>query len=157
MTGDRGGPRSKKAWEPLPYTVSTTPQQLGTDYTGCVTLLVMIGKSVCPSCQKPHERLEYYCTSEIYGGITLLSASTVYIMGYILCFVESDLTTRVRGIAVCRCTLRENKTSKQGKHICTFVCVFVSRFLQTSLTSVTYTRQHSSNKLYYGKLRCLFK
>ncbi len=32
-------------WHDLPYTVSTTPQQLGTDYTGCVTTLVMIGKS----------------------------------------------------------------------------------------------------------------
>ncbi len=30
--------------------------------------------------------------------------------------------------AACRCTLWENKTSKQGKHICTFVCVFVSDF-----------------------------
>ncbi len=42
-----------------------------------VTSLVMIGKSVCPSCQKQRERLEYICTSEIYRGITLLSASTV--------------------------------------------------------------------------------
>ncbi len=57
--------------------MSTMPQQLGTDYTGCVTSFVLIGKSVCPSCQKQHERLEYYCTSEIYQGITLLSASTV--------------------------------------------------------------------------------
>ncbi len=64
-------------WHDLPYTVSTTPQQLGTDYTGCVTSLVMIGKSVCPSCQKQRKRLEYMCTSEIYQGITLLSASTV--------------------------------------------------------------------------------
>ncbi len=39
-------------WHDLPYTVSTMPQQLGTDYTGRVTSLVMIGKSVCPSCQK---------------------------------------------------------------------------------------------------------
>ncbi len=64
-------------WHDLPYTVSTKQQQLGDDYTGCVTLLVMIGKSFCPSCQKQHERLEYYCTSEIYRCITLLSASTV--------------------------------------------------------------------------------
>ncbi len=36
----------------------------------------MIGKSVCPSCQKQHEHFEYICASEIYRGITLLSAST---------------------------------------------------------------------------------
>ncbi len=61
----------------MPFTVSTTPQQLRIDCTGCVTSLVMIGKSVRPSCQKQRERLEYYCTSDIYRGITLLSASTV--------------------------------------------------------------------------------
>ncbi len=53
------------------------PQQLGTDYTGRVTSLVMIGKSICPSSQKQRERLEYICTSEIFWGIILLSASTV--------------------------------------------------------------------------------
>ncbi len=34
-------------------------------------------QSVCPSCQKQCERLEYICTSEIYRDITFLSASTV--------------------------------------------------------------------------------
>ncbi len=66
-----------------------------------VTSLVLIGKSVCPSCQKQRERLEYICTSEIYRGITLLSASTVdsilYIMGSILSFIESRRATRVQG------------------------------------------------------------
>ncbi len=63
----------------LPYYHArlTVPQQLGTDYTGRVTSLVMIGKSVCPSCQKPRERLKNICVSEIYRSITLLSASTV--------------------------------------------------------------------------------
>ncbi len=88
-------------WHDLPYTVSTTPQQLGADYTGCVTSLVMIGKSVCPSGQKQHERLEYYCTSEIYRGITLLSASTVdsiYNGFYIVFYrVAPSRATRVRG------------------------------------------------------------
>ncbi len=42
--------------------------------TGCVTSLVMIGKSVCPSCQKQHKRIEYYCMLEIYRGITLLAS-----------------------------------------------------------------------------------
>ncbi len=46
-------------WHDLPYTVSTMLQQFGTDYTGCVTSLVMIGKSICPSCQKPREGLKY--------------------------------------------------------------------------------------------------
>ncbi len=64
-------------WHDLPNTLSTTPEQLGTDYTGCVTSLIMIGKSICPSCQKQRECLEYICTSEIYRDITLLSASTV--------------------------------------------------------------------------------
>ncbi len=81
--------------------MSTTPQQLGTDYTGCVTSLVMIGKSVCPSCQKQRERLEYICTSEIYQGITLLSASTVdsiYNGFYIVFYrVAPCRATRVRG------------------------------------------------------------
>ncbi len=37
--------------------------------------------------------------------------------------------------AVCRCILWENKTSKQGKNICTFVCVSVFvRFLHITLT-----------------------
>ncbi len=145
----------------MPYTVSTMPQQLGADYTGCVTSLVMIGKSVCPSCQKQHECLEYYCTSEIYRGITLLSASTVDSIYNGFSFIESHLAVPLaseedteaagqrRGFcpgmnprewkssgehcAVCRCTLRENKTSKQGKNICMLVCVFV-RFLHTSLT-----------------------
>ncbi len=88
-------------WHDLPYTVSTTPQQLGADYTGCVTSLVMIGKSVCPSCQKQRERLEYICTSEIYQGITLLSASTVdsiYNGFYIVFYrVAPCRATRVRG------------------------------------------------------------
>ncbi len=83
--------------------MSTTPQQLGTDYTGCVTLLVMIGKSTGPSCQKLHERLEYICTSEIYRVITftvvtlLHPLSIVYIMGSILSFVKSRRATHVRG------------------------------------------------------------
>ncbi len=38
-------------WHNLPY-VSSAPHQLGIDYTGCVTSLVIMGKSVCPSCQK---------------------------------------------------------------------------------------------------------
>ncbi len=40
-------------------------------------IALMIGKYVCPSCQKQCECLEYICTSEIYRGITLLSVSTV--------------------------------------------------------------------------------
>ncbi len=75
--------------------------QLSTDYTGCVTSLVMIEKSVCPSCQKQHKRLEYICTSEIYRGITLLSASTVdsiYNGFYIVFYrVAPHRATRVRG------------------------------------------------------------
>ncbi len=118
-----------------------------------VTSLVLIGKSVCPSCQKQRERLEYICTSEIYRGITLLSASTVdsiyngfYIVFYRVAQRHScpRKTRKQRGSAACfacgwtresgrapvniGCTLRENKTSKQGKNICTFVCVFVSDF-----------------------------
>ncbi len=38
-----------------------------------------------------------------------------------------------RTSALCRYTLRENKTSKQGQNTCPFVCVCV-RFLHTSLT-----------------------
>ncbi len=34
--------------------------KLETVYTGCVTLLVMIGKYVCPLCQKQHKCLEYH-------------------------------------------------------------------------------------------------
>ncbi len=49
--------------------MSITPQQLETDDTGSVTSLEIIGKSVCPSCKKQHEHLEYICTSEIYQGI----------------------------------------------------------------------------------------
>ncbi len=135
-------------WHDLPYTVSTTPQQLGTDYTGCVTSLVMIGKSICPSCQKQRERLEYYCTSEICRGITLVSASTVdsiYNGFYIVFYRVARVSSFARGwtrqserapeniCAVCRCSLRENKTSKQGKNIwtwsvCVWNCVFVSDF-----------------------------
>ncbi len=89
-------------WHNLLYTMSTTAQQLGTDYIGCVTLLVMIGKSICPSCQKEGDRLEYYCTSEIYRGISLLSASTVdsingFYIVYIFCRVAPRSGTRVRG------------------------------------------------------------
>ncbi len=66
-----------------------------------VTSLVMIGKSVCPSCQKQHERMEYICTSEIYLGITLLSASTVDSIynGYYIVFyrIAPRRATRVRG------------------------------------------------------------
>ncbi len=66
-----------------------------------VTSLVMIGKSICPSCQKQRERLEYICTSEIYRDITLLSASTVdniYNGFYIVCCrVVPCRSTRVRG------------------------------------------------------------
>ncbi len=85
------------------HDLSTTPQQLGTDYTGCVTSLVMMGKSVCPSCQKQRECLEYYCTSEIYRDITLLSASTVDSIynGFYIVFLSSRAAplraTRVRG------------------------------------------------------------
>ncbi len=83
-------------------TICPTPclqhrNSLGPDYTGCVTSLVMIGKSVCPSCQKQRERLEYICTSEIYRGITLLSASTVdsiYNGFYIVFLIESCCATR---------------------------------------------------------------
>ncbi len=61
----------------------------------------MIGKSVCPSCQKQRERLEYYCMSEIYRGITLLSASTVGSIynGFYIVFYRVALrhATRVRG------------------------------------------------------------
>ncbi len=89
-------------WHNLLYTISTMPQQLGTDYIGCVTLLVIIGKSICPSCQKEGDRLEYYCTSEIYRGISLLSASTVdsingFYIVYIFCRVAPRSATRVRG------------------------------------------------------------
>ncbi len=70
-----------------------------------------------------------------------------------------DEPTRVeklqRTSALCRCTLRENKTSKQGKNICTIVWVFESDFCTpVYLTLVTFTHQHGGNKLYYGKLRC---
>ncbi len=63
-----------------------------------VLSLVMIGKSVCPSCQKQREHLEYICTSEIYRDITLLSTSTVdSIIGSILSFqVALRRATRVR-------------------------------------------------------------
>ncbi|XP_058632049.1 uncharacterized protein LOC131540807 [Onychostoma macrolepis] len=99
----------------------------------------MIGKSVCTSCQKQLERLEYICTSEIYRGITLLSASTVdsiYNGFYIVvCCHAARRATRLRGrhgssgaarwvfpgdeparveelrrtSTLCGCTLRENK------------------------------------------------
>ncbi len=72
-----------------------------------VTSLVLIGKSVCPSCQKQRERLEYICTSEIYRGITLLSASTVDSIynGFYMSFIESrsalvsEENTKAAGVA----------------------------------------------------------
>ncbi len=137
-------------------TICPTPCLQRRNSLGLTTLYVtslVIGKSVCPSCQKQRERLEYICTSEIYRGIALLSASTVgsiydgfYIVFYRVAPRHSRprKTRKQRGIAagfargwtresgrapesicaVCRCTLRENKTRKQGKNI----------FLHTSLT-----------------------
>ncbi len=61
-------------WHDLPYTMSTMPRQLETDDTGSVTSLEIIGKSICPSCKKQHEHLEYICTSEICQGIIYINA-----------------------------------------------------------------------------------
>ncbi len=121
---------------------------LGLNYTGRVTSLVIFGKSVCPSCQKQRERLEHICTSEIYRGITLLSASTVDSTVYRVAPRHSlpRKTRKQQGSAagfargwthesgwlpenictVCRCTLRENKTCKQSKNMCMFVSVCVT-------------------------------
>ncbi len=83
-------------------TICPTPCLQRRNSLGLTTLdvlsLVMIGKSVCPSCQKQREHLEYICTSEIYRDITLLSTSTVdSIIGSILSFwVALRHATRVR-------------------------------------------------------------
>ncbi len=72
-------------------TPSTNPQQLDTDYTGCVTSHVMVEISICPSCQKQREIFENICMSEIYRGMTLLSTSTVdsIYTGFYMVFIES--------------------------------------------------------------------
>ncbi len=164
-------------WHNLLYTISTMPQQLGTDYIGCVTLLVIIGKSICPSCQKEGDHLEYYCTSEIYRGISLLSASTVdsingFYIVYIFCRVESRHAAPLasedgfcpgmnprkwKSFREHRCVSMHltNKTCKQGKNICTFMCFYQIFAHQFNL--VTFTRQHGGYKLYHSKLRCHFK
>ncbi len=51
----------------------------------------MMGKSVCPSCQKQGELLEHICTSEIYRGITLMSASIVDIYIYIYIYIVYEV------------------------------------------------------------------
>ncbi len=54
-------------------TICPTPCLQRHNSLGLTTLdvlqsLVMIGKSICPSCQKQRERLEYLRMSEIYLG-----------------------------------------------------------------------------------------
>ncbi len=109
-------------WHDLPYTVSTTPQQLGPDYTECVTSLVMMGKSVCPSCQKQRERLEH-----IYSYLYRASLYCPHPL--------------VDGIY--------NKFCIVFYRIKIYVClsVFVSDFCTpVYLTLVTFTCQHGGNK-----------
>ncbi len=119
--------------------------QLGIDYTGCVTSLVIMGKSVCPSCQKQHARRVHLYIRNILGHhFTVRIHCRQYIQWVLYCWLLSSRavprrSTRILGrhksgrapenfCAMCRCTLRENKTSKQDTHICTFICVFVSAF-----------------------------
>ncbi len=71
--------------------------QLETDDTGSVTSLEMIGKSVCPSCKKQHEHLEYICTSEIYQGIIY-----IYIYAFSRHFYPKRLTVHSGYTFICQ-------------------------------------------------------
>ncbi len=83
--------------------MSTAPQQLGIDYTGCVTSLVIMGKSVCPSCQKQHARRVHLYIRNILGHhFTVRIHCRQYIQWVLYCWLLSSRavphhSTRVRG------------------------------------------------------------
>ncbi len=75
-------------WHNLPR-VSTAPHKFGIDYTGCVMSLVIMGKSVCPSCQKQY-RVHMYVRNLLGHHFTFCIHCRYYIQWVLYCCLLSS-------------------------------------------------------------------